>query len=454
MRRTAQYTGFYRVARLALMIMVAPLSGHTYLSYEIEFDKALEGARVKLEVRSSGQVLPDRERVARLRDITDCKGRPVSAAQFQRALGTGLECVAYGLQLPALPKGRFQVVLPHNVAVFDPNQIIFLRGGESAKVSLVGNVPVSHPWRSQNGELWVDPSPRSSTAQVVLGAFHEVEVAGLSKPGAFVGAQRHVPKLSTWLGEIVAQAGTGYPFPNPNLQIMMFEVPQKGPSPVPFGHVIRNQGESVRLFVDAEASLADLRRDWTVAHELAHLKLPYVSGSGRWISEGFASYYQNVLQARIGHYTEVEAWQRMTGSFERAAEVGRDMSPNGSTERPFWKARLMIYWSGAALALLIDSELRQLGSSLDAALATLTLPSRRGWDTEQLFAQLDRNTGFDVFTRLYLEHGDRVGMPDTGEVLTALGIVGTGDGVSLSNSARLSEIRQKIMAPTALHLAQ
>lgn len=453
MRRATQYTGFRHFALLVLVMLLPPI-GHAYLRYEIEFNEALTGGRVKLEVKSAGSVLPDRERVAQLRDLTDCAGRAVPGPELRRALGTELVCVRYGFNIPELPADRFQIQLPRDVAVFDPNRILFLRNGESAKVALVGSVPVSHPWREQQREYWVDASPRSSTAQIVLGAFHEVEVAGLNKPAAFVGDRLHVPKLSTWLTDLVAEAAAGYPFPNPNLQIMMFGVPQKGPSPVPFGHVIRNQGESVRLFVDANASLTELRYDWTVAHELSHLKLPYVSGTGRWISEGFASYYQNVLQARAGYYSEAEAWQRLIASFERAAEVGRDMSPNDATMRPFWQARLMIYWSGAALALMADSQLRQLGSSLDAALATLNLPSRQSWTPAQLFALLDQNTGFSVFTPLYLEYGDRVGMPDTQTLLKTLGIVRTGDRVLLSNSAHLSEIRQKIMAPTAVRLAQ
>lgn len=439
---------------MLVLVMLLPPTGHAYLRYEIEFNEALNGGKVKLEVKSAGLVAPDRVRVAQLHDVTDCAGQTVPGAELRRTLGVGLVCVRYGFKIPELPAGRFQIQLPQNVAVFDPNRILFLRDGESAKVALLGGVPVSHPWREEQGEYWVDASPRSSTAQIVLGAFHKVEVAGLNKPAAFVGAKLHVPKLSIWLADLVAETGAGYPFPNPNLQIMMFGVPQKGPSPVPFGHVIRNQGESVRLFVDADASLKELRYDWTVAHELAHLKLPYVSGRGRWISEGFASYYQNVLQARAGYYSEAEAWQRLIASFERAAEVGRDMSPNDAAARPFWQARLMIYWSGAALALMADSKLRQLGTSLDAALATLTLPSRRSWTPGQLFALLDQNTGLDVFTPLYREHGDRLGMPDTGAVLKALGVVKTGDSVLLLDSAELSGIRQKIMAPTVFRLAQ
>ena len=49
--------------------------------------------------------------------------------------------------------------------------------------------------------------------------------------------------------------------------------------------------------VDASASSRDLRTDWTASHEFAHLLLPYVSD--KWVSEGVASYYQNVLQARV-----------------------------------------------------------------------------------------------------------------------------------------------------------
>ena len=88
-----------------------------------------------------------------------------------------------------------------------------------------------------------------------------------------------------------------------------------GGSAVPFGHVIRDGGEAVRFFVNDDKPLDKYLGDWTATHEFAHLLLPYIESKQKWISEGFASYYQNVLLARRGVYSEEEArvWMDETG---------------------------------------------------------------------------------------------------------------------------------------------
>ena len=77
--------------------------------------------------------------------------------------------------------------------------------------------------------------------------------------------------------------------------------------------------------------------------------MPYVDA--QWVSEGFAGYYQNVMLARGGVYTEERAWQRLVRAFNRGADVPNAPSPNDTSKRPFWEVRMMLYWSAAALAL-------------------------------------------------------------------------------------------------------
>ena len=44
---------------------------------------------------------------------------------------------------------------------------------------------------------------------------------------------------------------------------------------------------------------------------------PYDAGDSRWFSEGLASYYQNITQARIGMFNEQTMWQKLYDGFER-----------------------------------------------------------------------------------------------------------------------------------------
>ena len=87
--------------------------------------------------------------------------------------------------------------------------------------------------------------------------------------------------------------------------------------------------------------------------------LPYVHSDQRWISEGFAQYYQNVLLARSGSYTEQFTWQKLHDGLQRGLESAPAMSPNEAASTTERDTRMKVYWSGAALALLADIELRQ-----------------------------------------------------------------------------------------------
>jgi hypothetical protein len=251
--------------------------------------------------------------------------------------------------------------------------------------------------------------------------------------------------LGTALGDLIGVYGR---LPNAGIQVLVVPVKAAGPSPVPFGHVIRNGGESVRFFVDPGRTLDELLADWTATHEFAHLMLPYVEE--RWISEGFAGYYQNVLLARRGVYDERELWSRFERSFRRAGALADPPSPNDAQARSFWEVRMLIYWSGAAVALLADARLRELSAgreTLDTVLGRLAdccLPSRRVWTGLQLFAELDRLSSHPVFVDLYRAHADSRGMPDLTALYSELGVVVTPAGIEFDRFARQAWIRREI----------
>ncbi|NKB98059.1 MAG: hypothetical protein GKR90_06120 [Pseudomonadales bacterium] len=453
MGRTRKYTGFLINAGAAI-ISLLPNVASADLSYVLQVADDLRTIDIRLHVDAERVIPVGDVRLDRLKGFRHCDGSEFPKREVRRGIPKGATCVEYEYRIPRTPEGRFRIDLPSGVATANPAEFLFLHPREAASVKLEGRVPVSHPWPVTGDKLVIPRSPRSSTPQIVLGAFHRLTIEGLKKPAAYIGPKENAAKIQSWLNELLWGVAGGAQFPNPNAQIMVFAVPPRGESPVPFGHVIRNQGESVRLFVDADRSIDDLRYDWTVAHELSHLKLPYVSGSGRWVSEGFASYYQNVIQARLGHYSEQEAWQRMTRSFGRADEVGRDMTPNSATRESFWKSRLMIYWSGAAFALLADIELRSHGLSLDEALRRLTLPNPRSVTPLKLFEMLDDEISVPIFVPLYENHADSLGMPDTNQAFYNLGIETSTGTVRLVDDRKFSHIRKKIMAPSQATLAQ
>jgi len=245
-------------------------------------------------------------------------------------------------------------------------------------------------------------------------------------------------------------------FPNPGARIIVISSGENAwgsDSPVIFGRVTRRGVETVELFIDPDRPIEDFYGDWTATHEFSHLMLPLLSQRYRWISEGFATYYQNVLMSRSGRYTPELAWQRLSEGFERGRESRPELSPNEAAAGGIRHARMKVYWSGAAIAMLADIELRKRSGgdvSLDSVLGQLQaccLPGKRRWSGPQLFEKLDTFVDAPVFMPLYRKYANKEGFPDLGATLTGLGVAVNDDGtVDLVHDASLVAIREAISA--------
>ena len=386
---------------------------------------------------------------ADLRRLEACDGGAIRWRDQRRFVLPAEEtCVRYRVQLRPV-QGRLASVVPDDQTVVSPARFMWLpRLGRDDHVELtVESVQaLSLPWQLIGEDRWrVRGSPHSNDSLAVIGGVG-FPVQGLQQPATLVVSSTkpgQVRKAQRWLESNLRVLRV-----NPYAQVVLFLIPsQFGRSPVPYGDVIRDQGETVRFFVDLERSFSDLSYDWTAAHELAHLQLPYIDE--RWISEGFASYYQNVLQARRGAYSEVEAWTRLFEKFEQAEASADGMSPSDTQSYPFGQARLMIYWSGAALALAADVALREQGSSLDNVLGQLRaccLPERRSYSARELFRRLDALHGGPVLTPIYERYARKPGMPEYGAVARRLGVEYRSGVLTLDEQAPLATIRQQIMA--------
>ena len=115
---------------------------------------------------------------------------------------------------------------------------------------------------------------------------------------------------------------------------------------------------------------------------------------------------------------------------------------------------MKIYWSGAAIALLADIELRERSGgkeSLDVALDRLQhccLPSKRKWSGPDLFTKLDSLVNEPVFMPMYKRYANKAGFPDVQPVLKRLGVDISGNKVRLLGNAELADIRTAIEGQT------
>jgi hypothetical protein len=270
----------------------------------------------------------------------------------------------------------------------------------------------------------------------------------LAIPGKISASQR--TKIKRWIIKTVNAVTSVYGrFPQPHPQVLVIPIGHRNEAVVK-AHVIRGGGLTVEFFVDETRPLDEFMDDWTATHEFSHMLIPYVSSRDRWLSEGLASYYQNVLRARDGRLSETQAWQKLYDGFKRG-EDGTHGGTLAQSTRSGWRSTMRVYWSGAAMMLMADMQLRETShgrQSLDTALQSLSACCMRNgktWRAWDLFQQLDALTETRVFTSLYRRYVNDTGFPDMRPTWEDLGINARFDRVSLNQSGRLANTRTAIM---------
>lgn len=244
-------------------------------------------------------------------------------------------------------------------------------------------------------------------------------------------------------------------FPVDDVQLLVIPVGD-GRDAAPWAQTNRGGGAGAHFYMNTRATDEMLRDDWIATHELAHFALPFVERRDAWLAEGFASYYQNVLRARAGMISVERAWQELYEGFQRGNRNTAYDTLRDDTLYMHSRGRVMrVYWSGAAIALLADVELRRRSRgewSLDRVLEEFHRCCRkpeRTWSGRELFEKFDAISGSEVFATLYRENVYSRHFPRLAETFVALGIDTAGGSVSLRADAPLSAIRAAIMAPRA-----
>ena len=334
---------------------------------------------------------------------------------------------------------------------------------------------VSVPWEPRaplaggGPRFAIPPSPHSDNALAALGRFDRCRLVRSDASFDVALLPGHVPahhtELLAWLGSALDNlTRVNGRLPQWHVQVLVVPVANTADGagePVPFGQVIRDGGETVQLFVNQRRPLRDLVNDWTATHEFAHLLLPHVPARDKWIAEGLASYYQNVLMARGGHYRARAAWQALLAGFARGRSAVPDLNLEDAMPLGHEAGIMKTYWGGAAIFLMADVALREQSgnrATLDsvlAALASCCLPATHSFDGRALFTRLDELAPQPVFVDLYERYHANREFPAVASLLARLGVVDEGARLSLAPHAELAPLRRAIMARraavTALH---
>ncbi|HVI59693.1 MAG TPA: hypothetical protein VM619_12600 [Luteimonas sp.] len=268
----------------------------------------------------------------------------------------------------------------------------------------------------------------------------EVAVIGVDDPA-------RTALLQDWIAEAArAPLTVAGRFPLRSARVEIRQVRSDDDSPVPWGQTARDSGVRVLLYVREDATLDQLRHDWTAVHELSHLFHPHLGERGRWLAEGLASYYQDALRARIGLIAPEDAWARLDGGFRR----GQRAAARGPLQDLGHRrgATMRVYWAGAAYWLEADLALRARGRSLDAVLGEYARCCLRGTGETapaDFVAALDRIAGDDTFSGLYARDAVSTAFPPIDDAYRRLGIARDGDRLRFSRDRHARALRAAIM---------
>jgi M61 glycyl aminopeptidase len=459
-------------AMLALLLSSNATAEQVLHHYTVAIDESLQVMTVEARFAAPVRSVTARSQRAAdyLLDFENCDDDTKIRIRNRRMIvpAGGIQCMNYTIDLDAAASDQRQ-----NASLRDDNVVVSpavwlwrpeINASNNVQVEfkLPGDMAVAVPWKpvGHSGKLFrIQQSPESGYAPAAFGHFemHEVTVPGAALRVSLLQGKSPMDngELLRWVEAAATDVSLAYGmFPNPSPLVVVMPAGNRsrrgGDSAVPFGRVLRDGGEAVELFVDQDKPLSAFLDDWTATHEFSHLLLPFVDRKHRWISEGFAMYYQNVLLARAGAYDEQRAWQKLYEGYQRGRQSRPELSPNDAAQGGRREATMKIYWSGAALALMADVELRRLSNgeqTLDTVLQQFQaccLPSSHSWSGTEFFSRLDTLSGRDVFMPLYRRYADSVGFPDPAETFARLGVVVHDGQVRLARNAELLRIRAAI----------
>ncbi|MEQ9320865.1 MAG: hypothetical protein RIF41_17015 [Polyangiaceae bacterium] len=302
--------------------------------------------------------------------------------------------------------------------------------GTSIRARFDGGMEASMPW-PRSGGAYPFTIPESTFTWKAQGAFGRFEHRALTLRDAELsvttvgdGFGERTGAVNAWLdrsAHAVADLLGG--FPVSQAQVLLVADPDRHRS---FGYALRGGGPSTALLLPSRPSQPLLDEDWTAAHELLHFSLPPLPTSDAWLYEGLTTYLTAVARARAGIISEDEGWWELLDGFERGSRVGTGVSLRKESEqmhdnRTYWR----VYWSGAALMLQIDVELREQGMTL-AEIVSRFAAQRPGddhdWNAAEVVAQLSKLCGSEMPAEVVARHLDAKDFPDTTALRAALGV--------------------------------
>jgi hypothetical protein len=227
--------------------------------------------------------------------------------------------------------------------------------------------------------------------------------------------------VNAWV-QAAAQAVTGYYHRYPVPHVLLRVIPSSGKG-VSGGQTFpREDGGFIRIHVGSEATVADLKDDWMMTHEMIHLSFPSLADKHHWIEEGIAVYIEPIARVRAGAFDANRMW------YEVARDLPKGLPQAGDEGLDHTHTWGRTYWGGAMFCFLADVEIHRRTSNKkgleDALRAILDAGGdiRHDWELEKALTIGDRATGVDVLMPQYEKMKDKPVTPDLNAIWKDLGV--------------------------------
>jgi len=439
-----------------------PRAAEPSVHYTVRSDAALEtlSVRVCFDDAPPGSLGPGVEAAGRalLDALHDGEPLPVRRGRVVLSSLSAGDCVDYRVDLDTARRASRFSGRPGRD--FVSSQGVWLwrdrshipEGGATIRFDLPDGVHAATPWPERpDGSQHLGPTAFRRPSFIAFA--HEAPIATIERQGVRATLTRlddgwdlSDADLERWLTEAIDGISLVQGrFPVDSLSVIV--VPSGGRG-MGFGMVRRGGGFSAMYLVGRRSTLDDLRDSWVTWHELSHLHLPALPQRDAWLYEGLATYYQEVIPARLGVQPDREAWRQLLAGLERGQRARARGTLTGLSEDLRQnRAYSRVYWAGTAFALEADVRLRERGSSLDEALRRAAPRWRNDlsvYSSERVCAAWDRPLDAAVLRPLRDRYAGARGFPATADLLSRLGVSRSERSVSLTD-AELSRVRDAIM---------
>ena len=231
-------------------------------------------------------------------------------------------------------------------------------------------------------------------------------------------------------------------YPVPRARVMIRMGRREG---VSNGVTFGEGGARTRIMIcQLYRTVADLKDDWVMTHEMVHYGFPSVEDNHHWIEEGSAVYIEPVARVHVGQLRPERIWADMVRDMPQGQPKDGDQ---GLDNTHSWGRT---YWGGAIFCLLADVEihkqtkskkgLRDVFRAINVAGGTVDVD----WPLERAFEIGDKATGTKVLREMWDKMGPKPVTVDLDDLWKQLGVRIEGATIAFDPKAPLAAIQAAI----------